>query len=260
LNWTRQAIYAVLTVGLISPVAAPQLLAFPYSSQIAAHRVYSEAPIAPNLEAIVGNADRLAARSPIAMSKLDQPIFLTDGGWRWTMAAFASRSAFAISRAPFEAIVVNRSDQVADKTFRPAKVGGTRSLTGTLAHEMTHCLQANKYGIIKFNPFKHPELWKLEGYPEYISRHTELSGKNYSLTSEINRYMNLMSKATGIWILSEEGGCEVPNYYYKGRLMIEYLMDIRHLSYDNILNDTVSENTVYQEMIKWKDGIKETQK
>ena len=69
-----------------------------------------------------------------------------------------------------------------------------------------------------------------------------------------------MSKATGIWISSEEGGCEVPNYYYKGRLMIEYLMDIRHLSYDKILNESVSENTVYHEMIKWKDGIKETKK
>ena len=166
MNWTRQAIYAVLTVGLISPVAAPQLLAFPYSSQIAAHRVYSEAPIAPNLEAIVGNADQLAARSPIAMSKLDQPIFLTDGGWRWTMAAFASRSAFAISRAPFEAIVVNRSDQAADKTFRPAKVGGTRSLTGTLAHEMTHGAIRSHFGPLA--DWRYP-AWLREGYCDYVA-------------------------------------------------------------------------------------------
>ena len=127
-------------------------------------------------------------------------------------------------------------------------------MTELVAHEMTHCLQANKYGIIKFNPFKHPELWKLEGYPEYISRKTQLSSKNYSLTSDIERYVDLVSKATDIWILSEEGGCEVPNYYYKGRLMIEYLMDFKHLSYDKILNDTISENTFYQDMIKWKDS------
>lgn len=132
------------------------------------------------------------------------------------------------------------------------------NLTELLAHEMTHCLQANKYGIIKFNPFKHPELWKLEGYPEYISRHTELSSKDNSLTSDIDRYINLESKANDIWISSQEDGCEVPNYYYKGRLMIEYLMDIRHLSYDKILKDTVSENTVYQEMIEWKNSTKES--
>lgn len=131
------------------------------------------------------------------------------------------------------------------------------NLTELIAHEMTHCLQANKYGILKFNPFKHPELWKLEGYPEYISKQPELSSKGYSLTDDIDQYLALESKATDIWILSKEGGCEVPNYYYKGRLMMQYLIDIKHLSYDQILKDTVSENTVYQEMIKWKDNTKE---
>jgi hypothetical protein len=78
--------------------------------------------------------------------------------------------------------------------------------------------------------------------------------KEYSLTGDIDRYLNLKSKATDIWVLSEEGGCEVPDYYYKGRLMMQYLIDIRHLSYDQVLKDTTSENTIYQEMIKWKDN------
>ena len=128
-------------------------------------------------------------------------------------------------------------------------------MTELIAHEMTHCLQYEKYGILKFNPFKHPELWKIEGYPEYISKQTELSRKGYSFTSDIARYVTLESKATGIWISSQEGGCEVPNYYYQGKLMTEYLIDIRHLSYDQILKDTASENTVYQDMIQWKDSI-----
>jgi hypothetical protein len=133
------------------------------------------------------------------------------------------------------------------------------NLTYLLAHEMIHCLQINKYGILKFNPFKHPEFWKLEGYPEYISRKSVLSRKDYSLIREIDRYVNLENKATDKWILVEEGGCEAPDYYYKGRLMIEYLMDIKHLSYDQILKDTVSETAVFKEMIKWKDSIKMTE-
>lgn len=128
------------------------------------------------------------------------------------------------------------------------------NLTYLLAHEMIHCLQAKKYGIWKFNPFRHPELWKLEGYPEYISRRTRLSGKDYSLAREIERYVTLENKVTEIWILPEEDGCEFNNYYYKGRLMIEYLMDIKHLSYDQILKDSVSESTIFEEMIKWKDS------
>ncbi len=125
------------------------------------------------------------------------------------------------------------------------------NLTELLAHEITHCLQANKYGILKFNPFKHPEFWKLEGYPDYISKQQKLSNKDYKLENEINRYVNSESKATDIWILPEQGGCEVPNYYYKGRLMIEYLINIKHFSYDQILKDTTSENVIYQKMVNW---------
>jgi hypothetical protein len=39
--------------------------------------------------------------------------------------------------------------------------------------------------------------------------------------------------------------------------MIEYLMDVKHESYDQILKDTASENNVYREMIKWNDSGKE---
>ena len=109
---------------------------------------------------------------------------------------------------------------------------------------------------MKFNPFRHPEFWKLEGYPEYISRKPELLHKDYRLINEIERYVELENKATDIWIVADESGCEAPDYYYKGRLMMEYLMDIKHLSYDEILKDTVSESAIFKEMIKWKDSIK----
>jgi hypothetical protein len=129
-------------------------------------------------------------------------------------------------------------------------------LTNLIAHEMIHCLQENKYGKLKFNPFRHPEYWKLEGYPEYISRQAKLSNKDYDLIKQIDRYIDLESKLTDIWMAVDEGGCKAPKYYYKSRLMTEYLMDIKHFTYDKILNDTISENIIYAEMIKWKDANK----
>jgi hypothetical protein len=166
LNWKRQAIYAVVSACLISPLAAPQLLAFPYSARFGAHRVYSQTPIGPQIRTIVENADRLAARSPIALPNATQPIFLTDGGWRWNLLALASRSAFAFSRTPLETIVVNRSDPLNDEAFRPAEVGGTRSLTGTLAHEMTHSAIRAHFG--PFADFRYP-AWLREGYCDYVA-------------------------------------------------------------------------------------------
>jgi hypothetical protein len=42
--------------------------------------------------------------------------------------------------------------------------------------------------------------------------------------------------------------------------MMKYLIDIRHLSYDQILKDNTSENSIYQEMIRWNDNTKRGEK
>ncbi|HET6995245.1 MAG TPA: hypothetical protein VFI06_09710 [Chitinophagaceae bacterium] len=125
-----------------------------------------------------------------------------------------------------------------------------QDLAYVIAHEMIHCLQMHKYGILKFNPFKHPEMWKLEGYPEYIARQ-KYSEPNYSLKKDIERFIELNRKQTDIWISVEEGGCEAPEYYYKGRLMIEYLVNVKHLTYDQILKDKRLEEEIYTEMAGW---------
>ena len=127
-------------------------------------------------------------------------------------------------------------------------------LTYLIAHEMIHCLQENKYGKWKFNPFNHPPYWKLEGYPEYVARQGKRLGSNYSLVAELDRYVELEKQSDNFWMQVEEGGCKAPKYYYKSRLMTEYLMDIKHQTYDQILWSNVSEEEIFAEMIVWKDN------
>ena len=171
MSWRRAAL-AALALLLVSPVAAPQLLAFPYSGQIGAHRVYSEAPITPGLERIVASADALAARSPIAVQPADAPIFLTEGGWRWTWLTLTSRGAFAITRPVTENIVVNRHDIATDMVFNGAKFGGRRPLSGTIAHEMTHKAIRRRFGLL--SDAKYPE-WLREGYCDFVAGGGSLS-------------------------------------------------------------------------------------
>jgi hypothetical protein len=220
--------------------------------------VYSNERISNDIKIVLDNAMNLVKKSEIDDPNYKYNIILSynslfnkiDDKLLGTGPAARSRENNIIIK-----VSIDSKNNLAFPTFHKAC---QENLTCLLAHEMTHCLQVNKYGIIKFNPFKHPEHWKLEGYPEYVARKTQLFNKSYDLTSEIDRYINLESKSTDMWIPAvNEGGCEVPDYYYKGLLMIEYLIDIRHLSYDKILNDTVSENTVYQEMIKWNYSTKE---
>ena len=94
-KWLLTGVLALL----VSPLFAPQLLAFPHSAKIAGHQVYSEAPIGPELRRIVAVADaKLAASELGAKDTADDPIFLTKGGWRWVWLANRMRGAFALTR------------------------------------------------------------------------------------------------------------------------------------------------------------------
>jgi len=125
-----------------------------------------------------------------------------------------------------------------------------RDLTRTFAHEMVHCLQLNRYGIRKFNPVKHPPLWKLEGYPEYIAYTDENQAPGYQFTRTVDRLRKLeQEKARRVEM---QPGHFDPIIYFKGRVLVEYLMDIKGLSYDEVLNENIRASEVYDELLTWR--------
>jgi hypothetical protein len=126
------------------------------------------------------------------------------------------------------------------------------NLSMLLAHEMVHVLQANTYGFLNFSPIKHPPMWKLEGYPEYISRREQLKSTDYSLVAEVDRYLTLRHNSSDIFIEVTHKHF-MPVYYYKGRLMVEYLMDVRGMSYDQILKDERAEEEIFNDLVSWTE-------
>ena len=172
MSWKRQGVYVLLILAAVSPAFAPQLLAFPYSAEVEGHRVYSETPIPARFAALIAEADRRAAASPIAQTKRDQPIFLTRGGWRWTWLTGQTRGSFAITRPLTEAIVVNRSDPARDLVTTRRDVAPETSLTRVLAHEMTHGAIRAHFGLAA--DWKYP-TWVREGYCDYVGGGTSLT-------------------------------------------------------------------------------------
>lgn len=167
-----QLLYLAAFLLAASPLEAPQLLAFPYAAQLGPHRVYSEQRITSAVRTIVAKADALAAGSPIANTSAHQPIFLTSGDWRWTWLAANSRGAFALSRPGTEVIVINRSDPAADTVYNSSSVAGKRTLSGTIAHEMTHGAIRNRFGVTA--DLRYP-AWLREGYSDYVAGGGSLS-------------------------------------------------------------------------------------
>ena len=161
---------------LISPLFAPQLLAFPHKTETEIGTVWSVEPLdEAMLDRAVSDARLRVETSPLASENETRPIFITDGGWRWLYLANASHSAFAVTRPINDAVIVNRIDPgTGVVTLTDSRIGNQRSLGGILAHEFTHGLIRREYGVVAASRF--PE-WKVEGYCDFVAGESSLTAE-----------------------------------------------------------------------------------
>ncbi len=160
---------------LVSPLFAPQLLAFPHRTETPIGTVWSTSPIEEErLFEVASETSRLLAASPLASANESRPIFLTDGGWRWQWLALGYSDAFAITRPLTKAVVTNavEEDDLVVRTKRP--IANRRGLAPLLAHEFTHGLIRRRYGEI--DAFRFP-AWKVEGYCDHIAQESSLTAE-----------------------------------------------------------------------------------
>ncbi len=119
--------------------------------------------------------------------------------------------------------------------------------TQLLAHEEIHCLQFHKFGLWKSNPIAKVPEWKWEGYPEYVARRND---NNNCLISNIDKLLKTEKTDNNNWILFDDStGTVIP--YYKNWLLLQYCLDIKKMSYSQLLKDTTNNQTTTQHMMKW---------
>ena len=124
------------------------------------------------------------------------------------------------------------------------------NLEQLLAHEMTHCLQFDKLGLIKSKPIANIPNWKWEGYAEYISRQNT-NQKN--LIKNIDRIQQADKNA---WGVTFEDSTISPREYYIYWTLLQYCLNVKKMSYKQLLKDTTSEQSIEQEMMKWYEKTK----
>jgi hypothetical protein len=152
----------------------PEVLAWPHKTVLAGTSIYSEQPIGPNIKPIMARSDELLRRSAIYSDGYGKRIFLTDGGWRWKLLSLQSLGAFGHTRPVSEAVIVNRTSISEDKVRNGLDLGGVRSLSSIIAHERTHGLIRERFGII--SGWSVP-TWLREGYCDYIARESSLNAQ-----------------------------------------------------------------------------------
>jgi hypothetical protein len=206
-----------------------------------AFSIYSNQEINDNFKQVLDNAIDIAKASELFDSNYQYDIFLTDGSF-YKDVIFKLMGP-SLARSIDNNILLNiKADFEQNLLIGPKN---KRDLTLTIAHEMVHCLQMKKYGLLKFNPIHHPPLWKQEGYPEYIVNRNDTA--NFVETVKMLRNYEVQ-KAT--WVELQPGHFD-PIIYFKGRVMIKYLMDIKGMSYEQLLHDDVKEEVVDHEITEW---------
>lgn len=242
-------VIVVFLSGIATIILYPQPL-FANKVEYNQFRVYSNDEIGDELKPLLDTVISHVEKSELYDSSYRLDIFLSYNTYfnkiDDKILGYGPAARAIDNNLVFKVAVDINKNLVYPTFYKPCKTG----FAYLIVHEMIHCLQTHEYGILKFNPFKHPEMWKLEGYPEYVARR-KFSEPTDKLKKEIKRFVELKQKQTNIWISIEDGGCDVPEYYYRGRLMTEYLIKLRHLSYDQIFKDTRSEEEIYTEMIEW---------
>lgn len=169
----RPILIAALALLAAGPLVAPRLLAFPYSEQIGADRIWATAPISrPALERALAEANARVGSSALAQGAEGRDIYLTDGGWRWLWLANTAHDAFALTRSINEAVVVNRTDLTEGIVVSPANGNRTRTLAAIIAHEKCHGVLRRHFGMMV--DFQAP-LWLREGYCDHLARESTLT-------------------------------------------------------------------------------------
>ncbi len=125
--------------------------------------------------------------------------------------------------------------------------GRNWNLTQLLAHEAVHCLQYDALGLWYSPPIADIPIWKSEGYPEYIARrgHDQID-----LRKNIDHLVQTLATDHQDWIDFADGsGAVMP--YYKAWLLVQYCMDIKHLSYRQVLAEDIKEADMQRELMVW---------
>lgn len=239
LSFTLLFLIALLVTFMLNP-----MLLYANKTEIGNYSIYHNQPLNPELAVKLEQSINIIKASELYDPSLKMDICIKDGSkYPGLIEKVLGRDVLT---SFYNKIVFTGDEYQLDKNYIQF-YEHKWNLTEMLAHVQIHCLQFNKYGLWKSNPIgKHPE-WKWEGYPEYVARknaHPE------DLQSGIRAF--LMTKAD-----YDRGWMPLPDstetlvHYFKYRLLIQYGMEVRKMSFDDLLRDTTSEETMKLQMMNW---------
>lgn len=213
--------------GLIA-IAYLLLLYFPqplfaYSTEYERFKVYSREPIEPEIAAVLDSAEARLKRSPIYDADVARPVYLTNSFGMYALLSHKVYRSFANSVPFIENIFINKTDIPADRVFVNREKNNSRSLSGVIAHEVTHLLIQRRYGTLRSLSIP---AWKKEGYCEYIAGDSTIT----------------LDEGLRLW--RESPSDDTGYRYIKYHAMMKYLLEKENMSVDDLFKRDLDENEI----------------
>ncbi len=214
---------AVRGVVLTIVVAYVLLLSFPqvlFAHQVSYKNftVYSRKPLDSSIYVVLDRVDSKLATSPINNPEVKPRIFLTDShrlykGLSLMVGGNSFGKGFPV--LPTSNIFISRTDVHSDLVFRDARENNQRSLSGVIAHEITHLHLRRRFGYLQSLTFP---TWKREGFCEYVAGGSTLP----------------FETGMKLWRANPEN--DTGYQYFKYYMVVKYLLEQEKLSVDELFN------------------------
>lgn len=237
----RLTVAGLLITGLLLTIILNPILSYANKTTYKNFTIYHNKPVDNPMFRKLDNAEQLLTTSEFFNPKLKLDICLNDGSAYPALIQKIRGQAFAWGF--YNKVVLQGK---ANYTSNYVELNGYKwNLTQLLAHEMTHCLQFDKLGLLKSKPVADIPNWKWEGYAEYIARQ---DSEQKILKTNIERLLKTGEKN---WAITFSDGTIVPKEYYNYWTLVQYALDIKKMSYQQLLADTTTEKLVRQQMMNW---------
>lgn len=186
---------------------------------------------------ILDSVQLLLNKSDLQVDDLKHRIFLAHGSFYEKIIKLSGQKAFAFSFQDKQ-IYLAEADFKKGIFSRNNNEYEIRNMVQLIAHESVHNQQYYSY-----TQRKKPS-WINEGYAEYVTYLPLIHNGEYQLKDAIK----LVEESRGqYWLRSEYGYWDIWEYKY-ARVLIEYLIDVKGMTIQDIINDeSLDDAAIFEE-------------
>jgi len=236
----------IWTVFLINPNYS-----YANQTQIENVLIYHNQALEEETESIIRNVLSIIENADIYDENIEIQLCLNDDKIYPKLYPFAGATAYAFmhktvmyhSNPDFKNNYAEFSWEVNDYELRKWK------LTSLLAHEFMHNVQYHHNWKYYIKSTLGKLNWKFEGHAEYISRRFKDDNK---LKDKINTYLIEEKKEHfGVPVFVLEDNTIQNLSYFKYAIVMQYLMEVKKLSFNEICALETPLTDLFNEMIEW---------